>query len=106
MKKYLLLILLVASNMSCEDYLDQREASDAIDEKEVFGSYFNLRRFLEEGYHKLFLVDATEIFSSSKNHTHVAQFGDEGSTNRDRIPDFKSGNWMGYYNYRCFTFCF
>ena len=99
MKKYLLLILLVASNMSCEDYLDQREASDAIDEKEVFGSYFNLRRFLEEGYHKLFLVDATEIFSSSKNHTHVAQFGDEGSTNRDRIPDFKSGNWMGYYNY-------
>ncbi|MCF8381585.1 MAG: RagB/SusD family nutrient uptake outer membrane protein [Bacteroidales bacterium] len=98
MKKYLLLILLTVSTISCEEYLDQREVSDAITEEEVFGSYYNMRRFLEEGYHKLYLVDATEIFSSSKNHTHVSQFGDEGSTNRDRIPEFKSGNWMEYFN--------
>ncbi len=97
MKKYLLLIFVSGLLLSCEDYLDQREASDSIDEEEVFGSYYNMRRYLEEGYHKLFLVDATEIMSSGKNHTHVSQFGDEGSTNRDRIPEFKGGNWMEYF---------
>ena len=97
MKKYLLFIFIAAINFSCEDYLDQREASDAITEADVFGSYYNLRRYLEEGYHKLFLTDAAEIFSSSKNHTHLSQFGDEGSTNRDRIPEFKGGNWLGYF---------
>lgn len=99
MKKYLLFIFIAVMTLSCEDYLDQREVSDAIDESDVFGSYFNLRRYLEEGYHKLFLVDATEIMSTGKNHTHVAQFGDEGSTNRDRIPEFKGGNWMEYYTF-------
>ncbi|MGQ1945736.1 RagB/SusD family nutrient uptake outer membrane protein [Geofilum sp. OHC36d9] len=100
MRKYFIFISLVVLMSSCEDYLDQREITDSIDETEVFGSYYNMRRYLEDGYTKLYLVDATETFSSGKNHTHVSQFSDEGSTNRDRVPEFKSGAWMEYFGYK------
>ena len=99
MKKYFLLILVAMLTVSCEDYLDQREVTDSIDEETVFGTYYNIRRYLEDGYTKLFNVDATENFSTGKNHSHVSQFGDEGSTNRDRIPDFKGGGWMEHFRH-------
>ncbi len=98
MKKYFTLAIAVLALVSCESYLDQREASDAIDEAEVFGSYYNMRRYLEVGYTKLFNCDATEMMGTGKNHTHLSHFSDEASTNRDRIAPFKSGNWANFFD--------
>lgn len=98
MKKFLIIILLPFVLANCDSYLDQREITDNIDDSDVFGSYYNMRRYLEDGYTKLYHTDATEMVGSSKNHSHVAQYCDEGSTNKDRIAEFKAGNWTEFFS--------
>lgn len=97
MRKYFILILISLSFVSCEKFLDEREITESIDDADVFGSYYNMRRYLDDGYTKLYNTDATEMFSRGKNHTHLSQFADESSTNIDRIPEFKAGNWTEYF---------
>lgn len=98
MKKYLVFAIALFALVGCESYLDQREASENIEEDDVFGEYYNMRRFLEDGYAKIFHCDAAETMSTGKNHTHLSHFSDEASTNRDRIAPFKSGNWLNFFD--------
>lgn len=96
--KYLTLGFLLMATVSCDGYLDQREITDSITEEDVFGEYYNLRLYLEDGYTKLFHSNSTENMSTGKNHTHLCQYSDEASTNKERIAEFKSGAWINFYS--------
>lgn len=96
--KYFTLVPLLMATAGCDSYLDQREITDTISADDVFSEYYTMRLYLEDGYTKLFHSNSTENMSSGKNHTHLCQYSDEASTNKERIAEFKSGAWINFYS--------
>jgi len=96
--KYLTLVSLLMAMVSCDSYLDQREITDSISEDDVFGEYYTMRLYFEDAYTKLYHTNATENMSTGKNHTHLTQYSDETSTNKERIAEFKSGAWINFFS--------